>query len=134
MEDGLNVQNKSATDYGYAFFNQPDWRTTYPVDNTEADYKNVGFQIAQASGYAIAIGWSEDCDFAFLATETAGASNIPLNDYFYVNKDSISWFVSCLGGRWAAGLYAGAFCRNVNDSSGIRTRNIGGRVLFVPAA
>ena len=133
-EDGLNVQNKSATDYGYAFFNQPDWRTTYPVDNTEADYKNVGFQIAQATGYASAIGWSEDCDFAFLATETAGASNIPMNDYFYVNKDSVSWFVSKLGGRWNYGLDAGAFYRYVNDTSGNRSRTVGGRVLFVPAA
>mgnify|MGYP000857313021 FL=1 len=133
-EDGLNVQNKSATDYGYAFFNQPDWRTTYPVDNTEADYKNVGFQIAQASGYASAIGWSEDCDFAFLATETAGASNIPMNDYFGVNKDSVSWFVSYLSGLWTHGLTAGAFSRNVADNSGNRHRTIGGRVLFVPAA
>ena len=133
-EDGLNIQNKSVTDYGYAFFNQPDWRTTFPADNTDTDYQDVGFQIAQANGYASAIGWSEECDFAFMATETAGASNIPLNDYFGVNKDSVSWFVSKLGGSWSYALHAGAFYRSVHDASGVRYRFIGGRVLFVPAA
>lgn len=133
-EDALNVRNISTTDFGYAYFNQPDYRTVNPADSTDTNYKEVGFQIAPTSGYASAIGWSEDCDFAFLATETAGSSSIPMNDYFYQNKDYIGWLVSLLGGGWYSGLFAGAFSRGVADYPSCRARGIGGRVLFVPAA
>ncbi|WP_024348453.1 hypothetical protein [Lacrimispora indolis] len=131
-EDAINVRNISITDFGYAYFNQPDYRTVNPADSTDTNYKEVGFQIAPTTGYASAIGWSEDCDFAFLATETAGSSSIPLNDYFYQNKDYIGWLVSRWGGSWNYGLNAGAFCRIVGTAPS--ARYIGGRVLFVPAA
>lgn len=133
-EDALNIRNISVTDFGYAYFNQPDYRTVNPADSTDTNYKSVGFQIAPTTGYASAIGWSEDCDFAFLATETAGSSSIPMNDYFYQNKDYIGWLVSRLGGYWTYGLGAGAFYRNVHTAPSYRGRDVGGRVLFVPAA
>ena len=131
-EDSLNVHH-IANDLGHALFALPDFRTVNPADNTDTGYTDVGFQIAGASGYANKIGWSEVCDFAFLAVATTGAANQPMNDYFYVNPLP-NWYVSILGGGWYDGSNAGAFCRDVANASSHRHRALGGRALYVPAA
>lgn len=125
-EDGLNIEGK---DLHNAFFALGGF-----VDDSKATpYKDVGFQLAKADGYVNAIGYSEDCDFAFLATRTAGASNRPLNDYFFQNAKYNGFMVSRLGGAWANGSEAGGFYRGVNNVSKTRKRSIGGRLLFVPS-
>lgn len=125
-EDGLNIECKDLHNAFFALGNFSDDIKTTP-------YKDVGFQLAKSSGYVNAIGWSEQCDFAFLAMRTTGASNKPLNDYFYQNAAYNGFMVSLLGGSWDGGSYAGAFCRDVSAISGYRGRDIGGRLLFVPS-
>lgn len=125
-EDGLNVENNGK---GNPYFALGDFQD----DIGTAPYKYCGFQIANANGYVDAIGYSEECDFLFLATRTTGASNQPLNDNFYQNVAGAPWTVSQLGGGWAYGLEAGAFSRSVHDAAANRYRGIGGRLVFVPA-
>lgn len=125
-EDGLNIEAKGLHNAFFALGNF--------ADDTKAEpYKDVGFQLAKANGYVNAIGYSEVCDFAFLATRTSGASNRPLNDYFYQNNTYDGFLVSILGGTWNYGSYAGGFCRTVHNAAGTRTRDLGGRLLFVPS-
>lgn len=125
-EDGLNIE---ANGLHNAFFALGNF-----ADDTKAEpYKDVGFQLAKANGYVNAIGYSEVCDFAFLATRTSGASNRPLNDYFYQNNTYNGFLVSVLGGYWLGGSYAGSFARHVGNAAGDRYRRIGGRLLFVPS-
>ncbi len=125
-EDGLNIEAKGLNNAFFALGNF--------ADDTKAEpYKDVGFQLAKANGYVNAIGYSEVCDFAFLATRTSGASNRPLNDYFYQNNTYNGFLVSEWGGRWNSGSNAGGFYRDVNNVAGTRRRDAGGRLLFVPS-
>lgn len=125
-EDGLNIECKGLHNAFFALGNFAD-------DSKSSPYVDVGFQLAKSNGYVNAIGWSEKCDFGFLAMRTAGASNKPLNDYFYQNATYNGFVVSLLGGTWNNGLGAGAFSRYVSRTSGVRSRDIGGRLLFVPS-
>ena len=125
-EDGLNIECKGLHNAFFALGNFAD-------DSKSSPYVDVGFQLAKSNGYVNAIGWSEKCDFGFLAMRTAGASNKPLNDYFYQSATYNGFLVSLLSGCWHCGLTAGAFCRSVINTSGARYRYIGGRLLFVPS-
>ena len=127
-EDGLNVYADGVNNQAYiAYSGFADSLITDP-------YFDVGFELANADGYVSAIGWSEICDFAFLATETLGASNKPIEDYFYQAATSVGHKVSLLGGSWSATSFAGAFSRTVHDAPSNRSRFLGARVLFVPAS
>jgi hypothetical protein len=127
-EDGLNVYADGVNNQAYiAYHTFEDSKITDP-------YFDVGFELANVNGYVSAIGWSEVCDFAFLATETLGASNKPIEDYFYQNAASAGHRVSQLGGDWDGTSRAGGFSRAVNDAPSHRLRNVGARVLFVPAS
>ena len=127
-EDGLNVYADGVNNQAYiAYSGFADSLITDP-------YFDVGFELANADGYVSAIGWSEICDFAFLATETLGASNKPIEDYFYQNAASVGDRVSLLGGSWNNGTNAGAFYRYVDSPPSVRARTICARLLFVPAS
>lgn len=126
-EDGLNVYADGVNNQAYiAGYSYEDSKIT---DN----YKDVGFELANTSGYISAIGWSEEFDFTFLATETLGAANRPIEDYFYQNAASVGHRVSYVGGTWSTGSVAGGFMRSVAYAPSSRYRIHGGRVLFVPA-
>lgn len=124
-EDGLNIECKNLHNAFFALGNYSD-------DTKASPYMDVGFQLAKSSGYVNAIGWSEQCDFAFLAMRTTGASNKPMHDYFYQNASYNGFMVSLLSGRYF-GSDAGAFCRNVADTSASLGPDVSGRLLFVPA-
>ena len=123
--DGLNIECKG--------IHQAYWADHDFQDNIKTSpYKNCGFTLAKSNGYVSAFGYSEDCDFLFLPTETLGNSSLPIGDYFYQDHASSGWRVSHLGGRWSDGSYAGGFYWGVNISSAFRGRSIGGRLLYVP--
>ena len=127
-EDGLNVYSDGVNNQAYIAYSGF-------ADSVIADpYFDVGFELAPASGYVSAIGWSEICDFAFLATEAVGASNKPIPDYIYAVATTVGHKVSLVGGSWRNGLDAGSFRRDVSNAPSGRSRNVGGRVLFVPPA
>lgn len=127
-EDGLNVFANGVNNQAYiAYSGFADSLISDP-------YFDVGFELANADGYVSAIGWSEVCDFAFLATETLGASNKPIEDYFYQNAARVGDRVSLLGGLWNSASNAGAFLRIVDGAPSGSYRGAGARVLFVPAS
>ena len=123
--DGINIYNYGVgsvhiADHGFA-------------DNTDADpYQDAGITICGANGYVSAFGYNEDFDWLFIASECSGSSALPVGDYFYQVKANNSWTVARLGGSWANGTYAGGFSWGVYYGSGIRHRNVGGRLLYVP--
>jgi hypothetical protein len=127
-EDGLNVYADGVNNQAYiAYSGFADSIITDP-------YFDVGFELANTTGYISAIGWSEICDFAFLATETLGASNKPIEDHFYQAATSVGPKVSGVGGTWSNGADAGGFYRFVTFVPSFHDRFRGGRVLFVPPA
>lgn len=127
-EDGLNVYADGENNQAYIAYGN------FQDSKIDGDYIDVGFELANVSGYISAIGWSEEFDFAFLATEALGASNKPIEDYFYQNAASVGHKVSFVGGTWTIALRAGGFLRFVHLTPSDYIRHLGGRVLFVPAA
>lgn len=127
--DGLNIYIDPDTRKTDAYWAAEDFS-----DGTgSAPYKHVGFNLApNTDGYVSAFGWSEECDFLFLPTETLGNSALPVGDRFY--NTQTGWRVARLGGSWLHGSYAGAFCWGVYDSAAVRARSVGGGAVYVPQA
>jgi hypothetical protein len=111
----------------------------YVADNTFAEstqaspYANAGITLATRSGYVSAMAYSETYDWLFVPAETLGDSALPVGDYFYQGAASPGYKVARLGGSWYGGLGSGAFCWIVAAPSD-RYRNVGGRLVYVPAA
>jgi len=125
--DGLNVYIDPGTRKTDAY-----WAAENFADNTgSAPYKHVGFNLApNTSGYISAFGWSEECDFLFLPTETLGNSALPVGDRFY--NVLTGWRVARLGGSWSFGLNAGAFDWDVYYPSDYHSWAISGGAVYVP--
>ena len=127
--DGLNIYIDPDTRKTDAYWAAED----FSDDTGSAPYKHVGFNLApNADGFVSAFGWSEECDFLFLPTETLGNSALPVGDRFY--NTQTGWRVARLGGFWNNGLDAGAFYWNVYYSAANRYRYIGGGAVYVPQA
>lgn len=128
--DGMNEENPATFTSGMA-------GTLHVADHGFADdtkaspYKNTGIHPIQGSGYVSAFGYSEEFDWLFIAVEYSGNSSLPVGDYAWNNNSG--WRVAILGGRWYGGAGAGAFCWGLNDASAARSRNVGGRLVYVPS-
>jgi hypothetical protein len=128
--DGMNEENP-------ATFTTGDFGTLYVADHGFVDdskaspYKNTGIHPDYGSGYISAFGYSEEFDWLFVTAEHTGNSTLPVGDYYW--NQNPGWRVALLGGRWNNGAYAGAFCWNLDSAASSRSRNIGGRLVYVPS-
>lgn len=103
------------------------------ADDTEnAPYKDAGITPSMKSGYISAFCYSEEFDWLFIAGEVLGSSALPVGDYFYQTASS-GWRVALLGGCWTYGSTAGAFCWYLNSAASYRSRDVGGRLVYVPS-
>jgi len=122
--DGLNIECNG--------IHQAYWSDNGFVDDIKVTpYKNCGFTLAKSTGYISAIGHSGDCDFMYLPSEAKGASNRPLNDYFYQNANTSGFLVALVGGRWTYESDAGACYLSCSYSSLNRSRIFGGGLLCI---
>ena len=97
-------------------------------------YKDCGFTLAKTNGYVSAFGYSADCDWLFVTSETTGNSSVPVGDYFWQNytaTDDGGWRTVRLGTGWDGGSSAGGFSWIVNAWSGARSRGSSGRLVYV---
>lgn len=78
------------------------------------------------------MGYSTTCDWLFIASECLGNSSLPVGDYTWLTANLNSYRIALLGGRWTYGGRAGAFCWALDDGVGVRTRIIGGRLVYIP--
>ena len=125
--DGLNIEAKGKN-IGY-------WANhSFADDTANAPYQSLGFTIAKTNGYISAFGWSEDCDWAFIAAETTGDSSKPVGDYYYQNATHNGWLITRLGGSWDGSSSCGLCYWRVNGVSSYRDRNLGGRLVYIPLA
>ena len=101
------------------------------ADDTGASpYIDTGIYPCYGSGYVSAFGYSEAFDWLFIPTEKVGNSALPVGDYFW--NYNPGWRVTVLGARWSNGASAGAFCWNLSSASSTRSRDVGGRLVYVP--
>jgi hypothetical protein len=108
----------------------------YIADNTFAEstqsspYANAGITLATKDGYVSAMAYNETYDWLFVPAETLGDSALPVGDYFYQTATSNGYKIAQLGGIWYYGSDSGAFCWVVNYAPSIRSRGIGGRLVY----
>ena len=99
--------------------------------NTD-NYEGAGFTVTKANGYISAMGYSTKYDWLFMASECLGNSSLPVGDYTYITENLNGYRIALLGGSWGGGSSAGGFCWVLSDGVGTRTRNVGGRLVYVP--
>ena len=130
--DGINTNNGStfaAGDTGTIYVADHGFK----ADSGDAPYHEVGFSSVYLTwSYISAFGYAEDDDWLFYPTEGKGNSSLPVGDCSQVLNTG--WRVAILGAGWNDGSGSGLFCLDVGNDSGVRTRGVGGRLLYVPSA
>lgn len=104
----------------------------YAESKKTDNYENIGFALPSENGYVSAMGYSTKYDWLFLPSEVKGNSSLPVGDYYYQNNTWDGYRIALLGGSWANGSSAGGFCWYLTGGVGNRSRDIGGRLVYVP--
>lgn len=104
----------------------------YAESKKTDNYENIGFALPSENGYVSAMGYSTNYDWLFLPSEVKGNSSLPVGDYYYQNNTWDGYRIAQLGGYWANGSYAGGFDWVLSAGVGARSRNVGGRLVYVP--
>lgn len=104
----------------------------YAESKKTDNYENIGFALPSENGYVSAMGYSTKYDWLFLPSEVKGNSSLPVGDYYYQNNTWDGYRIARLGGGWADGSNAGGFYWYLDGGVGHRTRDIGGRLVYVP--
>lgn len=99
--------------------------------NTD-NYEGAGFTVTKANGYISAMGYSTKYDWLFMASECLGNSSLPVGDYTYITENLNGYRIARLGGSWNDGSSAGGFYWALNYGVGDRSRDFGGRLVYVP--
>lgn len=125
--DGINQYMDATTHEG----------TIYIADHTFTDdigtgaYEDAGIIAVFGDGYVSAFCYSEKYDWLFIPGELLGNTALPVGDYCW--NGNTGWRVALLGARWNHGLSAGAFCWSLYYASSVRSRHVGGRLVYVPS-
>lgn len=105
---------------------------SFAESKNSGNYEPAGFTVTNANGYISAMGYSTACDWLFIASECLGNSSLPVGDYTYITENLNGYRIALLGGRWFAWDSAGSFCWRLADGVGVRYRNVGGRLVYIP--
>lgn len=125
--DGINEYMDATTHEG----------TIYIADHSFADdtgtgaYEDAGIIAVYGNGYVSAFCYSEKYDWLFIPGELLGNTALPVGDYCW--NGNTGWRVAKLGARWDDGLSTGAFDWYLDSASSYRSRNVGGRLVYVPS-
>ena len=104
----------------------------FAENKNSGNYEPAGFTVAPKEGYISAMGYSTKFDWLFIASETLGNSSLPVGDYTYFTQNLNGYRIALLGGGWSSWSGAGAFCWCLDSSVGVRSRDIGGRLVYIP--
>ena len=104
----------------------------FAESKNSGNYEPAGFTVTNANGYISAMGYSTACDWLFIASECLGNSSLPVGDYTYITVNLNGYRIALLGGCWNHGGNAGGFYWTLSYGVGNRSRNIGGRLVYIP--
>lgn len=104
----------------------------FAENKNSGNYEGAGFTATNVAGYISAMGYSTICDWLFIASECTGNSSLPVGDYTYITQNLNGYRIAPLGGSWSGGGGAGAFCWGLGSGVGRRSRDVGGRLVYIP--
>lgn len=105
---------------------------SFAESKNSGNYEPAGFTVTNANGYISAMGYSTACDWLFIASECLGNSSLPVGDYTYITVNLNGYRITRLGGCWCNGGGAGGFYWGLYSGVGSRSRDIGGRLVYIP--
>lgn len=105
---------------------------SFAESKNSGNYEPAGFTVTNANGYISAMGYSTACDWLFIASECLGNSSLPVGDYTYITVNLNGYRIARLGGCWTNGGSAGGFYWYLGNGIGSRSRDIGGRLVYIP--
>lgn len=105
---------------------------SFAESKNSGNYEPAGFTVTNANGYISAMGYSTACDWLFIASECLGNSSLPVGDYTYITVNLNGYRVARLGSGWNSWDGAGGFYWILNYGVGLRGRDIGGRLVYIP--
>lgn len=105
---------------------------SFAESKNSGNYEPAGFTVTNANGYISAMGYSTACDWLFIASECLGNSSLPVGDYTYITVNLNGYRIARLGGSWGDGGGAGGFYWYLHSGVGCRTRDVGGRLVYIP--
>lgn len=105
---------------------------SFAESKNSGNYEPAGFTVTNANGYISAMGYSTACDWLFIASECLGNSSLPVGDYTYITVNLNGYRIAQLGGVWAGWAAAGGFYWALVDGVGYRSRDVGGRLVYIP--
>lgn len=105
---------------------------SFAESKNSGNYEPAGFTVTNANGYISAMGYSTACDWLFIASECLGNSSLPVGDYTYITVNLNGYRITLLGGYWSYGGDAGGFFWHLGNGVGVRSRAIGGRLVYIP--
>ena len=104
----------------------------FAENKNSGNYEGAGFTATNVAGYISAMGYSTICDWLFIASECTGNSSLPVGDYTYITQNLNGYRIARLGGGWYNGGRAGAFSWILFNGVGLRSRHVGGRLVYIP--
>lgn len=104
----------------------------YAESKKTDNYENIGFALPSENGYISAMGYSTKYDWLFLPSEVKGNSSLPVGDYYYQNNTWDGYRIARWGSGWSSGSNAGGFYWYLAYGVGNRSRDVGGRLVYVP--
>lgn len=105
---------------------------SFAESKNSGNYEPAGFTVTNTNGYISAMGYSTACDWLFIASECLGNSSLPVGDYTYITENLNGYRIALLGGCWNGWDDAGGFYWALTNGVGVRGRNIGGRLVYIP--
>lgn len=132
-EDGFNIKNPStfAADdgqVGVVYVADHGFKD----DTGEAPYEDTGIRVPYVNwSYISAFGYSEAYDWLFVGVEGKGNSSVPVGDC--VQNINPGWLMAISGANWNNGAAAGPFYLNLYALSSNRSRDISGRLMYIPS-
>ena len=108
-----------------------DFNSSKNTDN----YKPVGFVLPNGEGYISAMGYgSKKYDWLFMPSELKGNSVLPVGDYTNTSSDVQGYRMIMHCGAWNNNLAAGIFDYICLYGTESKSRNLGGRLVYIPTA
>ena len=105
---------------------------SFAESKNSGNYEPAGFTVTNTNGYISAMGYSTACDWLFIASECLGNSSLPVGDYTYITENLNGYRIARLGGGWDIWDSAGGFYWSLGNGVGSRSRDIGGRLVYIP--